>query len=170
MEILAYATLSANGYYIIPETDPTPEEIMADFMTHAQKAGNVIIGRATYDDMVTFYGGVTAFTSQGIEVVVLSGREDDISGAKVVVSPGAAIDYLRAQGKTQAMVGGGAATISAFLEAGLVTDLRVNVLPLLGFRGLQFLASPTEATPLQLVQSISLPKGSIQLHYKMERQ
>lgn len=50
MKTILYMSLFASGQIARPdEKHPIPKEILGDFVQHVRKAGNVVVGRRTYD-------------------------------------------------------------------------------------------------------------------------
>lgn len=91
-----YGSLSANGYLIQASAEHTvPQEIMQDFMAQAHRHKNMIIGHNTYELM---QAGARAGAFEGIEVVVVSDKNEETPGAHRVSSPQAAVEYLQQKG------------------------------------------------------------------------
>lgn len=167
MKTLAYATLMANGRYGTPDTGATPEDVMADYFKTAIETGNVIVGRNTYNEFAKL-GGAGALTAKGVDVVVLAKDFKEADGAVHIAStPTDALKYLAQRGASRAMIGGGAATITSFLELGLIDELCINILPLLSDKGLALKLGKDISAPLTLANTKLLGENVTQLHYKV---
>ncbi|HTE63931.1 MAG TPA: dihydrofolate reductase family protein [Solirubrobacteraceae bacterium] len=166
MRSVLYASLTVNGYvsHADGESSIAPE-VLADFARHVQRAGNVIIGRRTFD-LMTATGGGGALT--GADVVVLS-TTGDIPGAHVANRPEEALNILDARGHTTALIGGGAVTDASFLHAGLVDELYLNLLPFLSSDGPRLALADGQLTETSLIGITTLGTATAQLHYELDR-
>jgi dihydrofolate reductase len=166
VKVLLYASLAANG--LMMSADPshrTPDAILGDFVRHARDIGSLILGRVTYE-MMNRLGASTLF--EGVELVVVSSQSIATPGAHLASSPDGAIGLLGDGGHTRALLGGGAALYSAFLAAGLVDELCLNVVPVLTSRGTPITAA-TEPRALRLLSSAALIEGVTQLRFAVDR-
>ncbi len=169
MKVLVYATLTANGHYGIPDPDPTPKEVIADYFEHLKKTGNIIIGRRTYDDLVKYYGGVSSFTSAGADVVILSSQAVDVSGAYLARTPEEALKYLEQKGHATAMVGGGANAINSFLQRKLLDEFYINLLPHISGKGLTLTRGEGKPLVVKLMGTKTLSTDVIQVQYAVSK-
>jgi len=126
----------------------------------------LVVGRGTYDVVLRFpewpYGKKRC--------VVLTHRpgpsrhgEEFASG-----SPAEVVERLQGSGARHAYVDGGA-VVSAFLAAGLLDDLTVNLVPVLLGRGIRLFQGTVPERPLHLVESRSFPSGLVQVRYALTR-
>jgi dihydrofolate reductase len=129
-----------------------------------QRAGNVIVGRRTFDLMNATGGAALA----GADVVVLS-TTGDILGAHVADRPEEALRILAVRGHATALIGGGAETDSSFLRAGLVDELYLNVLPFLSADGPRLSLADGQLTEAGLLGMTTLGTATAQLHYELAR-
>lgn len=167
MKTTLYASLSVNGHFTQANADrEIPAAILADFMAHVRKAGNVIIGRRTFELMRAGRGG-TAFAD--IDVVVLSKRARELPGVHVASSPEVGLRYLEYRAHAEALLAGGAAANNSFLKRGLVDEIYLNVTPALTGSGLTMTPSDGTIAGLRLLGVRRLGSDVVQLHHRVGR-
>ncbi len=128
MKVELIANVSINGQLILAEQSSVyqaPQEISGMGFTRAMQAGNLIMGRATYEMFAPMIKDIT----NALAVVVLTAKT--IEGVKCVRSAQEAIEYLEGKGYETACVVGGTKTYNAFMESGLADDLYFNLFPVL---------------------------------------
>jgi dihydrofolate reductase len=167
MKTILWATLTANGNYAqsSPE-NPPKKEAFDDFATNAKAAGNFIVGRRTFEGMLT-NGGVGGGPFAEIDIVLVSKNAAEIPGVTVAKSPQEALNYLQQKGHQTALIGAGADIHNSFLGQGLVDELIFNIAPVLEGKGLNLLLDKNnyQYKDVQLLDFKSLGGGVIQLHY-----
>lgn len=128
MKTTLIASVSANGQVLLANNPnhQAPQEIIGFLLQRAGQAGNIVLGRSTYE---LFKDVLKDFLSS-LEVVVLSHDTQVSRGHKTVSSPEEAIQYLEGMGFEEVVVGGGTQTYNAFLDRDFVTDLYLNIVPL----------------------------------------
>ncbi len=161
-------TLSANG--LIAQADETHQispEVLGDFVQQVKRAGNVIVGRRTFELM-------SAQTSQGafpgIETVVVTRSGLRIDGVNVAASPQQALELLERKGHEAALIGGGATLDASFLSQGLVDEIYLNIESILTSKGLALDFDTGVAVDMQLTGSAQLSENVVQLHYDVSGQ
>jgi dihydrofolate reductase len=167
MKTILWAALTANGNYAqsSPEHPPT-KEALDDFATQVQSAGNFIVGRKTFENMLAGGGGDRdAFTN--IDIVVVSKNVKEIPGIKFARSPQEALNYLQEKGYETALLSGGADLHNAFLGQGLINELIFNVTPVLEGKGFNLVLDQDryQYQDVQLLDCKPLGGGIVQLHY-----
>ncbi|QHW29390.1 dihydrofolate reductase [Paenibacillus rhizovicinus] len=169
MKTILWATLTANGNYAQsgPE-NPPKKEAVADFATHAQAAGNFIVGRRTFEAM-RGNGGAGPFGE--VDIVVVSKNASVIPGVTVVRSPQEALNYLQHKGHQTALISGGADIHNSFLGQGLVNEVIFNVAPVLEGKGLNLLIDKNnyQYKHVRLLDCKPLGGDVIQLRYAIDR-
>ncbi|RFS19244.1 hypothetical protein DVR12_23710 [Chitinophaga silvatica] len=146
MKISLIANISANGKVLLSEntTYQAPREATGIFMEVANRAGNLVLGKKTFEMLQRVIGDVkVAFP--GVELVLISTSQIATNDFKVVSSPEAAITYLTAKGAQEIAVGGGTITYNSFLEKDLITDIYFNIHPVIVGHG-GVLATDNELT------------------------
>lgn len=170
MKISIYIAASANG--LISNSRNVPDwlspEYGAGMMAICQEYKAVIMGRVTYDILAPDY---LPLTHEGT-TVVLTNNEDAKSGNSTVVftknEPAAIVQLLTDRGHTNAVIIGGTATISTFINAGLVSDIYFVIEPVLFGSGLPLLKDVTAEFKLNLVEVTKLNGNTVQLHYEIK--
>lgn len=132
MKVTLIANVSANGKVLLTDNPNyhEPREALLFFIQYANKIGNIIIGRKTYDVLERIPGNTKRVFPQA-EVVVVSQSGATIKDCKVVRTAQEAIDHLSTIGFKEMLVGGGTAVYNLFLEQELVTDLIFNYIPII---------------------------------------
>ena len=99
MKTILWATLSANGNYAqsSPE-NPPKKEAFDDFVKQARAAGNLIVGRRTFEGMLSS-GGAVGGPFSDLDIVVVSKNVGDLQGVTVARSPQEALNYLQKKGR-----------------------------------------------------------------------
>ena len=135
MKGILIMNVAANGKVLLAEDarHQAPQEAMAFFMQMAVQSGNLVLGRKAYE-LILQNPDVRKFFD-GVEIVILSGAGEAIEGYKVVETPEQAIKYLATKGHSEVIIGGGIATYNAFLQADLVTELYMNIMPVITGNG-----------------------------------
>ncbi len=128
MKVTLIATVSANGRVLLA-TNPNhqvPQNVLGFFVQKGMAAGNLVLGYTTY----SLFADMLKGPLEGKEMVVLSKHHSVQEGHTVVASPREAIQYLEAKGIQEIIVAGGVEIYKAFLEEDLVTDVYLNVAPM----------------------------------------
>ncbi|NIG53330.1 dihydrofolate reductase family protein [Chitinophaga sp. Cy-1792] len=136
MKITLVANISANGKVLLSENQhhQAPPAAVSSFIEVAMQAGNMVLGRKTFEFIQRLPEEMKGFLA-GLEVVILSGTLHDTPAYKVVNTAEAAINYLKDKGFENIAVGGGTETYNAFLNENLPTDIYFNYIPLITGNG-----------------------------------
>lgn len=131
MNVTVIANLSANGKVLLSDNPAhvAPQGAMAFYLQRAKAAGNLVVGRKTYE-LFQQISSANKEAFSGIEIVLLSAAPLATDKHQVVGRPEEAISYLTAKGFEEIAVGGGTKTYNAFIEHDLVTDIYFNISPL----------------------------------------
>lgn len=166
MKVAIIANVSANGKVLLAENPghQAPPEAMYIFMQMAGQAGNLIIGKNTFEMFRQIPGGINGFLP-GVTLVVLSATAPATEAYPVVRSAEEAIAYLAAKGFERVVVGGGTKTYNAFLDKDLVTDIHFNLLPLITGSGGILGTNIDLNSAFKLANQKSLADGIVQLHW-----
>ena len=149
-----------NGEYdwIVPDPD-------VDFTAEMRRFDTFLIGRKTYDAMRR---AGRADPVAGIAYFVFSRalRPDDCPGSTLSGDAARTVADLKTKaGKDIALFGGGE-LFRSLLAAGLVDEVRVNVVPILLGGGIPLLPPPAERTRLKLKEHRLYTKtGTVSLAY-----
>lgn len=162
MNVQLVANLSANGQLILAEhatAYEAPPEISGMGIAKAMEAGNIIMGRTTYQMFASVMKDVLA----NLDVVVLSSEQvnADVYTAK---SAEEAIQYLEGKGYANACVDGGTMIYNAFLETGLADELFFNLFPVVIHNGGCLETGAEKPLLYKLVEAKAF-KGVASLHF-----
>lgn len=168
MKVILYLAQTVNGM-IAKEDDDTPwsQEEWQAYADMAKMVGNIIIGRRTYELMMTD----NSFDDIGNPqtVVLTSNKEIETKSGSISFadSPQNALLLLESRNVTTVIVGGGAKTNSSFLKENLIDEIILDVEPLIFGRGIALFASEDFEAKLELLKTKKLNQNTIQLHYKV---
>lgn len=172
-----YIATSADGFIAKPDGDigwlhrPEYEDAGTVGLVYTKFISTVdaiVMGRHTYEKVLTF----DDWYYEGTEVIVLTTQNmtvpDHLEG-KVRFEKGTPEEItakLWKEGKTHLYIDGGI-TIQQFLEANLINELTLTVLPLLLGSGIPLFGNLTNERPLKLIDVETSNGGTIQKRYKV---
>ena len=130
----------------------------------------IVLGRHSFEKVLTFdewyYEGteVIVLTTQNLKVPEnLTGKVRFESG-----SPQEIVAKLAKEGKEHLYIDGGI-TVQRFLEAKLIDELTITVIPILLGSGIQLFSNRGVEQPLELIEVFTSEKGSsIQKRYRVK--
>lgn len=169
MKVSVYMALSANG--LISNQRGVPDWLSQEygqgFMAICQKTKAVIMGKATYKILAPN----NLPLSQAGTTVVLTTNTDAKSENPTVVftskAPREIVSMLEERGHTEAVIIGGAKTVSDFMSARVVNDMYFVVEPVLFGGGLPLFKNAEFERKLDFVEMKKLNTNTIQLHYSI---
>ena len=146
--------------------DWTSKEDMQFFVKKTKEAGNLVMGRTTYET-------IGKPLPKRLNVIMTRtpdpAKNIDEQLLYTDKSPEEIIEYLSNKGFDQVAIAGGAQIYSLFLQAGLVTDLYLTIEPVLFGQGVP-LVNGIERLDLELVEHKALNDQSVMLHYKIKNE
>jgi dihydrofolate reductase len=175
MRVLLLAALTVDGMiarHAHDFNDWSSREDKRLFFRTSKEAGVVIMGRATYETLPAPLPGRLH--------VVLTSRPDRAAPAGVEFTadpPARILARLAERGYTTAVLGGGARTYRAFLEAGLVDELWLTIEPLAFGGGISLLGTAGGAADggdvpldlhLALIECRRLGEHAVHLRYAVQ--
>lgn len=115
-----------------------PQEVLMAAMQHITRAGNLVMGRKSFENFEKVLGGADKVRAAlpGVELVWLSGKRQSANDRTVASTPEEAIHYLTQKGFDEIIIGGGTETYNAFLEKDLITDVVLNIIPIISAGGI----------------------------------
>lgn len=164
MKVTVIANISVNGRVLLSDNPAhqLPQEAMMFYLKFANQVGNLVIGLKTFQNFQNFPQEIKLLFKE-VEIVVLSDKPFIVEGYKVVLSPKEAIEYMAAKGVHEMAVGGGTATFNAFIDKDLVTDIYLNISPLITGNGGTIGNYRELNTKFEIIEH-KLTNGFIQLH------
>ncbi|MEX2641164.1 MAG: dihydrofolate reductase family protein [Balneolales bacterium] len=178
MKCSVYIATSADGFIAKPDGDI--EWLLRTEYDDAGKIGLVynefistvdaiVMGRHSYEKVLTFdewyYEGteVIVLTTQNLTVPVnLTGKVRFESG-----TPQAIVAKLANEGKSHLYIDGGI-TIQKFLEAKLINELTITVIPILLGSGIPLFGNDGREQPLELIEVFTSGNGPVQKRYRVK--
>lgn len=157
-------TISADGYIARPNDEApwSPEEFTRcnEFVA---AAGNIIVGRRTYEIMKE-----AGDLNREIRTVVLShSPHEDVGNVHFVASPEEAIAYLKNKNFEAVVVAGGTATNTAFLTANLIDEVMLDVEPIILGEGLRLFEEGERDVKMQVIENTKLDGSTVRSHYRI---
>lgn len=171
MTVILYMAVSANGY-IAKEYDDTSfvsEVEWKNFRDVIKRAGNMIIGRRTYEIMrqTNEFSGL-----KNIKVVVLTHDASLKSENPDIVftnkTPGEIIKFLQKQAFKEILVAGGGNLNASFMKENLIDEIYLDVEPVVLGKGIRLFSDKDFETKLELIEAKNFSPNEIQLHYKVK--
>lgn len=167
MKTILYMGITINGYIAKEDGDSewTSDEDLQGFYKHSKSAGNIIMGKNTYDSALE-YG---YFPLPGaVNVVMTHQNNENKWGEKVIItdkSPKEVLQMLEERGFKEAFLAGGGHLNSFFMKEGLIDEIYLDVEPLVFGKGIQVFADSDFEANLELLEVNKLNKNTVQLHY-----
>lgn len=180
MNCLLFLALSLDGYvarcdgsldWLEKANERITPGVDLGFHSFLASVDVLVMGRKTFEQVLGFnewpYNGlhVVVLTRQGINIPPnLQDTVSTLSG-----EPHEIVAHLSAKGYKNAYIDG-AETIQRFLQAGLIDEMTLTVVPILIGQGKTLFAPLTKDIPLKLIEAKPYDFGYIQLKYsaKME--
>ena len=168
MKVSLYMAITVDGF-IAKENGKTPwspEEFTSYFNT-VKKAGHIIVGRTTYEAFRP-----EDFVSMGHPFMVVLTKNSSLKDQekiKFANSPQSALNLLAKHGFKEALVTGGAKTNTSFLKEKLISEVFIDVEPLIFGQGSPLFAPGPFDYELELLGTKNLSSQTIQLHYKLKK-
>ena len=167
MKLTLYMAMSLDG--LIAKDDDSTNwskaewELYSDFV---KSKGNIILGRKTYDMMKAdkdFNGIGHPFT-----VILSDSRGGSQDGKTMFVkTPEEAIAVMKGQGFLEVVLGGGTGANTAFLQAGLIDEIVLDVEPIFLDSGKHLFNPGTVIPPLKVIKAEPTNQRLLRVHYKV---
>jgi dihydrofolate reductase len=168
-----YAAMSVDGFIASPDgkVDFLDSFHAADFGygEFFARVGAVVLGRATFEQSLTF--GAWPYSGRLGLVVTSRPIRDPPAQVRAVTAAElpAALEELRAAARGDVWIVGGGKTAQACLDAGLVDELELYLVPRLLGNGVPLLSGPAGLAPLRLAEARAFPNGVLKARYEVER-
>jgi dihydrofolate reductase len=166
MKVFIIAALTADGYIGLDEshraTSWTTNADKVFFVSRTKKAGTVVMGRKTFD---TFGKPL-----KDRRLIILTRNPQSLSIEGVEPTDETAlqlVERLKDEGVKELAVCGGASVYAQFMEAGLVDEIYLTIMPKVFGTGVPLFGTQQDAD-LELLESTPLEDGnSVLLHYRV---
>lgn len=171
MKVILYMAMTVNGM-IARENDK--EDFLSDvnwneFCKLAKSAGCFVVGRRTFDVVKKHYKKYD-FDDVKAKCIVVSAKGKSLpKGYLLARSPSDAVKIAASMGFHEMILTGGSHLNSSFMKAGLVDEIILDIEPALLGKGIPVLREENFYSRLELIKSIYLKVGIIQVHYKVKK-
>ncbi len=166
MKVILYMAISANGM-IAKNNDDTSwisKEEWDSYSLEIRKAGNLIVGRRTYN-ILTKQPEFSEFKEVRIIAVSKKYFKTLSSNHLVAHSPKEALKLLK--GAKQVIVAGGGIMNASFLEENLVDELYLDIEPIVIGEGIPIFKGKNFEKQFKLLGQKKISDNEIQLHYEV---
>lgn len=173
MNVILYMAQTVNGLIARENYD---EDFLSQvnwetFVKLAEEIGCFIIGRKTYDIYRAKKSKEYSFNHIRAKKIIVSRdkKQKLVPGYIAANSPPAALQRASKLGFTKVLLAGGGTLNSAFMKAGLIDEIILNVEPHALGRGIKIFSEETWERELELITVKKMRSGVVQLHYKVKR-
>lgn len=167
MKVTLYMAISTNGM-IAKSNDDTSwitEEEWNSYSSAVRKAGNLIVGKRTYD-ILTKQPEFSEFKDVKVVAVSKEGKVDLVgSNHSIAVSPKEALEILK--DFSEVIVAGGGTLNNSFLSENLIDEIYLDIEPIIISGGIPIFKGEEFEKKLKLININKLNEDVIQLHYKV---
>lgn len=169
IKTILYMGITPNGFIAKPDGDSewTSEEDLAGFNQNSKGAGNIIMGKNTFREASS--QGYFPFPD-ALNVVMTQETIENTWGDSVMFTntkPSEVLDILEKKGFETAFLAGGGTLNASFLKEKLVSEIFLDIEPLLFGKGIPVIAESDFECELELIGSKNLNKNTVQLHYRV---
>ncbi len=168
MKVILYMAITANGM-IAKENDDTSFVSKKEWNSYSaavRKAGNLVIGHRTYN-ILTKQPEFKEFEKVNLVVVSHNKFPTLSSNHFIAKSPKEALNILKTF--KSVVVAGGGILNSAFMKAGLVDEIFLDIEPKILGKGIKLFFDENFESDLSLLDIKKVSKNCIQLHYKVKK-
>lgn len=166
MKVILYMAMTANGFIARTDNDTSfiSKEEWNSYSAAVQAAGNVIIGRRTYD-IITKQPEFQEF--KNVKVVIVSHESFEPLGENHIIasSPEKALGLLK--DFDEVIVAGGATLNASFLKENLIDEICLDIEPTLLGAGIPLVSDSGFEKSLKLLGTKQISGNEIQLHYQV---
>ncbi|MBI2669091.1 dihydrofolate reductase [Candidatus Woesearchaeota archaeon] len=170
MKVILYAAQTVNGIIARENYDE-------DFLSHknwevfaelAEDTGCFIAGRKTYEE-VKKWKDDNFDSLKARKIIVSRSKTPKLAAGYISArSPKDALHHASELGFTNVLLAGGGTLNSAFMKAGLVDEIIINIEPYVLGKGIRIFSEETFENKLRLM-NVKKVNGIIQLQYKVEK-
>ena len=173
MKVILDMAISLNGLIAREDgsEDFLPYEGWTEFIEQAKHFNNFVIGRETYEKVMSLYKDHN-FNHVPVEYKVIITRNLNFKapeGYIVLHSPLEAFKYLQQKGVDNLYLIGGGILNSEFMKQNLVTNVHLTINPFVLGRGRPFLAPEEFEARLTLIESHAYSNGRMRLLYAVNK-
>lgn len=140
------------------------------YAAFTSQVDTIILGRKTYDWVMRNVGS-TQYDNGDRHVYVITRTARPIHGRTIFYSEDLVelVNRLKSQQGKNIYCDGGAEIIKALLEADLIDEMTISIVPILLGNGIPLFQDNRPEQLLELIESKSFSIGLVQLHYSRKR-
>ena len=169
MKVVLYMAISVDGYIAKADDEVTWSDAeWQNYKSMVQEAGNLIIGRKTYDIFMED-GGFGELGNPKVLVVSSKRKVSEDSNVIWVNSFEEALEKLENMNMGMVLVGGGANLNRLALESGKIDEIYLDVEPVLYGKGISLFDPIVKEVSVELLEVNKYGGGGVQLHYKVKK-
>ena len=157
--------LIATSNRVSNEISEWSDSAWASWCGHCTVSNNLVVGRDTYTELTQI--DVLDILNPDHKVVVSSQNLELVDTWVQCSNPNQAVEYLASCNVENIIVGGGRQLGLAFVNAGLIDELVLDVQPILFGNGTQLLGELDNSIQLELKHCEMLGHGAIKVQYKL---
>ncbi len=169
-KVFLYIAMSLDGFIADIEGNidflSSVEESGQDYgySSFIESVDTVIMGRKTYDKVLTFGVG---FPHSGKEAYIITHSSRPAVGSIQFYTGNLKqlIEELKISPGKNIFVDGGTEIINGLLAENLIDEMIISIIPVLLGDGVRLFNAMESSIPLKLIHTSSFPKGLVQLHY-----
>lgn len=166
LSIALYYTASLDGFIADDENNtPWSKTSWEAYLLFCTQVQNLIMGRKTYELFISD-PTTRCLTFENL-VVVSNDLTRPVNGFVPAASPTDAIGTLLSRGVTQAVLIGGSQVASAFLAAGLISEVRIDIEPIILGSGIKMFLPGVPSTRLKFLSSECDQFGRVTVRYRI---
>lgn len=173
MKVVLYMAMSPNG--LIAREDGNEDFLShlnwETFISLAKETGNFIYGRKTYESVLNWGNSYIENLDEIKTKIVVSKNlaEPPKNGFLVARSPEEALEILKKEGYSEALLTGGSTNNSIFAKKGLIDEIIINIEPKILGKGIPIFKDEDFEIKLKTKQIKQLDQGILQVHYIVEK-
>jgi len=167
MKVTLFLCVSLDGFITTSDgSSAWPEGAWQDWCEFCTSADNLVLGRVSYSGLIKHDFSDLLRPNQK---VVISSQEVDTSQSDWthVRTPEEAIKHMKACDIANMVVGGGRQVANAFLTAGLIDEIVLDVQPVVFGAGVPLLGRLEKPIELELLEDKPLDHDAIRLRYRV---
>jgi dihydrofolate reductase len=169
MKVALFMSMSVNG---MVARENNEEDFLSDknwktFVRLAKEYGCFVIGRKTYEVVQSLYKDYNFDDVKAKKIVVTKNKRFVAKDCIIASSPLDAIKKAEKEGFKKILLTGGSTINSAFMKAGLVDEIILNVEPVVLGKGIKLFADENFETRLRPIRTTKLPEGIVQHIYEV---
>jgi dihydrofolate reductase len=168
MRVTLYMTMTVNGYIARSDgTTPWSDAAWQSYQSMVQEYKTMIIGSSTYK-LVT-PEEIEKLGDPAVVVLTHTAKSDE-GPVSFATSAQEALAKIEARGFTKALVDGGAQCNAAFLKAGLVDEVILDIEPIMFGSGIPLFSQCALDVPLKLLETRKLTENLLQVRYQVVKE